>query len=102
MAGTAERVSIKGRQKMGKKHIEINIVKNPQDQNPTFISDPLKELMLQYSKQQNNDNDSSETNNINQKLVKKARRDPGRFSKHDLRNKSKQVSSKQNHSPVYE
>lgn len=87
---------------MGKKHIEINIVKNPQDQNPTFISDPLKEIILQYSKQQKNDDDSFENNDTNQKLVKKARRDSSRFSKHDLRDKSKQVMSKQNHSPVYE
>ena len=84
---------------MGKKHIEI--VKNPQDQNLTFISDPLKEIRLQYSKQQKN-NDESETTDTNQKLVKKARRDSSRFSKHDLRDKSKQVMSKQNHSPVYE
>jgi hypothetical protein len=60
-------------------HIEINIVKNPQDQNPIFISDPLKEIILHYSKQQKNDNDSSETNDINQKLVKKARRDSRGF-----------------------
>ena len=84
---------------MGKKHIEI--VKNPQDQNLTFISDPLKEIRLQYSKQQKN-NDESETTDTNQKLVKKARRDSSRFSKHDLRDKSKQVMSKQNHSPVCE
>lgn len=84
---------------MGKKHIEI--VKNPQDQNLTFISDPLKEIRLQYSKQQKN-NDESETTDTNQKLVKKARRDSSRCSKHDLRDKSKQVMSKQNHSPVYE
>ena len=84
---------------MGKKHIEI--VKNPQDQNLTFISDPLKEIRLQYSKQQKN-NDESETTDTNQKLVKKARCDSSRFSKHDLRDKSKQVMSKQNHSPVYE
>lgn len=87
---------------MGKKHIEINIVKNPQDQNLTFISDPLKEVMLQYSKQQKNYNDNSETNDINQKLVKKARRESSRFSKHEPRNKSKQIRSIQNHSPVYE
>ena len=31
--------------KMGKKHTkhtEINIIKNPQDQDPTFVSDPMK------------------------------------------------------------
>ena len=87
---------------MGKKYIEVNIIKNLQDQNPTFISDPLNELKLQHSKPQKNDNHSSETNDINEKVVKKARRDSGRFFRHDLRNKSKQVSSKQNHSPVYE
>lgn len=43
------------------------------------------------------------TNNYdsNEKLVKKARHD-SRFSKSELRNKSKQGLSKQNHSPVYE
>lgn len=46
--------------KMGKKHIEINIVKNPQDQNLTFISDPLKGIVLHYSKQQKNNDNSSE------------------------------------------
>jgi hypothetical protein len=37
--------------KMGKKHTEINIIKNPQEQDPTFVSDPMKELMLRYSNQ---------------------------------------------------
>jgi hypothetical protein len=87
---------------MGKKHRGINIVKNPPDQDPTFVSDPLKELTLHYSKPRENENNLSETNDINQKLVKKARRDSSRSSKHDLQNKSKQGMSKQNHSPVYE
>jgi hypothetical protein len=36
---------------MGKKHTDINIIKNPQDQDLTFVSDPMKELMLRYSMQ---------------------------------------------------
>jgi hypothetical protein len=38
----------------------------------------------------------------NQKLVEKARRESARDSKINFRNKSKSVTSKQNHSPVYE
>jgi hypothetical protein len=46
MAGTVERVSIKGRQKMGKKHIEINIVKNPQDQKSIRLLKLLKPILI--------------------------------------------------------
>ena len=86
--------------KMGKKHTEINIIKNSQNQDPTFVSDPMKELMLRYSNQHEN-NGTINSNENTKKLVKKARHD-SRFSKSDLRNKSKQGLSKQNHSPVYE
>lgn len=88
--------------KMGKKHTEIhiNIIKNPQDQDLTFVSDPMKELMLRYSNPHENNN-AINSNDSTKKLVKKARHD-SRFSKSDLRNKSKQGLSKQNHSPVYE
>lgn len=57
--------------KMGKKHTEIhiNIIKNPQDQDLTFVSDPMKELMLRYSNQHENNNAINST----KKLVKKAR-----------------------------
>jgi hypothetical protein len=84
---------------MGKKNTEINVIKNPQDQDPTFVSDPLKELM--YANHQEN---NSMTNNYdsNEKMVKKARHSSNKFSKSELRNKSKQGVSKQNHSPVYE
>lgn len=86
---------------MGKKNTEINIIKNPQDQDPTFVSDPLKDLMLRYSNHQEN---NSMVNNCdsNEKMVKKARHSSNKFSKSELRNKSKQGVSKQNHSPVYE
>lgn len=84
---------------MGKKYTEINIIKNSQDQDPTFVSDPMKELILRYSNRHEN-NDSINSDDGNKKLVKKARHD-SRFSKSD-RNKSKQGLSKQNHSPVYE
>jgi hypothetical protein len=86
--------------KMVKKHTDINIIKNPQDQDLTFVSDPMKELMLRYSNQHENNN-AINSNDSSKKLVKKARHD-SRFSKSDLRNKSKQGLSKQNHSPVYE
>jgi hypothetical protein len=85
---------------MGKKQTEIKVIKNPQIKDPTFVSDPLKELMLRYSNQQKN-NDTTNNYDSNEKLVKKARHD-SRFSKSELRNKSKQGLSKQNHSPVYE
>ncbi|MGA9933849.1 MAG: hypothetical protein WBP83_01890 [Nitrososphaeraceae archaeon] len=85
---------------MGKKNTEINVIKNPQDQDPTFVSDPMKELMLRYSNQHENKGTINSNENT-KKLVKKARHD-SRFSKSDLRNKSKQGLSKQNHSPVYE
>jgi hypothetical protein len=86
--------------KMGKKHTEINIIKNPQEQDPTFVSDLMKELELRYS-DQNENNGTVNSNESTKKLVKKARH-TFRFSKSDLRNKSKQGLSKQNHSPVYE
>ena len=86
--------------RMGKKHTDINIIKNPQEQDPTFVSDPMKELMLRYSNQ-HEINGTVNSNENTKKLVKKARQD-SRFSKSDLRNKSKQGLSKQNHSPVYE
>ncbi|MGI0045499.1 MAG: hypothetical protein ACRD47_17510 [Nitrososphaeraceae archaeon] len=85
---------------MGKNQTEIKVIKNPQIKDPTFESDPLKELMLRYSNQQKN-NDTTNNYDSNEKLVKKARHD-SRFSKSELRNKSKQGLSKQNHSPVYE
>jgi hypothetical protein len=88
--------------KMGKMYTEIhiNIIKNPLDQDLTFVSDPMKELMLRYSNQHENNN-AINSNDSTKKMVKKARHD-SRFSKSDLRNKSKQGLSKQNHSPVYE
>jgi hypothetical protein len=86
--------------RMGKKHTDINIIKNPQEQDPTFVSDPMKELMRRYSNQ-NENNGTINSNESTKKLVKKARH-TSRFSKSDLRNKSKQGLSKQNHSPVYE
>ena len=91
-------MSTKQMTKMGKKHTEINIIKNPQDQDPTFVY-PMKELMLRYSNSHEN-NGSINIDDSNKKLVKKARH--SRFSKSGLRNKSKQGLSKQNHSPVYE
>jgi hypothetical protein len=44
--------------KMGKKYtgIHINIINNPLDQDLTFVSDPMKELMLRYSNQHENNN----------------------------------------------
>jgi hypothetical protein len=86
---------------MGKKNTEINVIKNPQDQDPTFVSDPLKELMLRYSNHQEN-NSMANNYNSNEKMVKKARHSSNKFSKSELQNKSKQGVSKQNHSPVYE
>jgi hypothetical protein len=85
---------------MGKKYTEINIIKNPQDQQDvTFVSDPLKSLLLSSNQQVNNGTTINDENN--KKMVKKTRHDP-RFSKNILRNKSKQGLSKQTHSPVYE
>ncbi len=86
---------------MGKKNTEINVIKNPHNQDPTFVSDPVKELMLRYSNHQEN---NGMTNNYdsNEKMVKKARHSSNKFSKSELRNKTKQGVSKQNHSPVYE
>ena len=65
------------------------------------MSDPLKELMLRHSTHQEN---HSMTNNpdSNEKMVKKARHSSNKFSKSELRNKSKQGVTKQNHSSVYE
>jgi hypothetical protein len=79
---------------MGKKNSEINLIKNPQNQDPTFVSDPLKELMLRYSNHQENNNI---TNNYdsNEKMVKKARHSSNKFSKSELRNnQSKEYPSK--------
>ena len=86
---------------MGKKNTEINVIKNPQDQDPTFVSDPLKELMLRNSNHQEN-NSMTNNNDNKEKMVKKARHSSNKFSKSELRNKSKQGVPKQNHSPVYE
>ena len=65
------------------------------------MSDPLKDLMLRYSNHQEN-NSMVNNYNSNEKMVKKARHSSNKFSKSELRNKSKQGVSKQNHSPVYE
>jgi hypothetical protein len=54
---------------MGKKHTEINIIKNPQDQDPTFVSDPMKELMQRYSNSHEN-NGSINIDDSNKILVK--------------------------------
>jgi hypothetical protein len=87
--------------KIGKKNRKISVIKNPQHQDPTFVLDPLIELMIQYSNQHEN-NSTAEASGSEEKLVKKARYNSNRFSKSDLKNKSKQRVSKQNHSPVYE
>ena len=87
--------------KIGKKNKKINVIKNPQHRDPTFVFDPLRELMIQYSNQHENNSTTNNSDN-DEKLVKKARNDSTRFSKSDLKNKSKQGLSKQNHSPVYE
>ncbi|MGA7368562.1 MAG: hypothetical protein WBX01_05485 [Nitrososphaeraceae archaeon] len=87
--------------KIGKKNKGINVIKNPQYQDPTFVLDPLKELMLKYSNLQANYSTSNDGDG-HEKLVKKARHDSNRFSKSELRNKSNHRVSKQNHSPVYE
>jgi hypothetical protein len=85
---------------MGKKYREINLIKNPQEQQDlTFVSDPVKKLLLSSNQQVNNGTTINDDNN--KKMVKKARHD-SRFSKNMLRNKSKQGLSKQTHSPVYE
>jgi hypothetical protein len=87
--------------RIGKKNKRINVSKNPQDQDPTFVFDPLKELMMQYANQREN-NSTSNSSDSDEKLVKKARHDSSRFSKSDLKNKSKHGLSKRSHSPVYE
>lgn len=87
--------------RIGKKNKKINVIKNPQDQGPTFVFDPLKELMMQYANRRAN-NSTSNSSNSDEKLVKKARHDSSRFSESDLKNKSKHGLSKQSHSPVYE
>lgn len=84
---------------MGKKHTEINIIKNPQDQNITFVSDPVKELILSLDQRENNS--STINSDSNEKLVKKARHNSA-YSTNKILKKSKQGLSKQNHSPVYE
>ncbi|MFY9964675.1 MAG: hypothetical protein WBL44_00570 [Nitrososphaeraceae archaeon] len=89
---------------MGKKNREINIIKNPQDRDVIFISDPLREIIRQQQHKNQQENDSSGNNyrDDKKKLVKNARHDSNRSSKHDLKNRSKQGLSKQSHSPVYE
>ena len=84
-----------------KKDKKINVIKNPQDQDPTFVFDPLKELMMQYANQHEN-NSMSKSSDSDEKLVKKARHNSSKISKSDLKNKSKHGLSKQSHSPVYE
>jgi hypothetical protein len=86
---------------MGKKHTEINIIKNPKYRDLTFVSDPVKAVILQHASLQENESNAG-TYDDKDKLVKKARRDINRFSMRDLQNRSKQGLSKQNHSPVYE
>jgi uncharacterized protein (UPF0303 family) len=78
------------------------VIKNPRDQDLTFVLDPMKELTLLLNSHQHESDATAGSNNNNQKLVKKARHDTNRFSKSDLKNKSKQGLSKQSHSPVYE
>ena len=92
---------------MGRKNREINIIKNPQDRDVTFISDPVRETIQQqqqqqHTNQQENDRSGNNYDDDKKKLVKKARHDPNRSSKHDLKNRSNQGLSKQSHSPVYE
>jgi hypothetical protein len=87
--------------KIGKKNKKININKNPQHRDPTFVLDPLSELMIKYSNR-HEDNGATNYSDSDEKLVKKAAHDSIRFSKSDLKNKSKQGLSNQNHSPVYE
>jgi hypothetical protein len=84
--------------KLGKKNKKINVIKNSQNLDLTFVKDPRKELMERYSDQQGK---CISTNESHEKLVKKARRD-NKFTRSVLQNKSKHVLSKQNHSPVYE
>lgn len=86
---------------MGKKNTEINVIKNPHNQDPTFVSDPVNRLTLRYSNHQEN---NSMTNNYdsNEKMVKKARHSSNKLSKSELRNKSKQRSNQAKHSPFYE
>ena len=55
-----------------------------------------------HTNQQENDSDGNNYDDDKKKLVKKARHDPNRSSKHDLKNRSNQGLSKQSHSPVYE
>lgn len=86
---------------MGKEYNEINIIKNPLDQDPTFLVDHMSELRDRYSDQRQDDNNTSIDTN-NQKMVKKARRDSIISKKSDFRNKSKSAVSQQSHSPVYE
>ena len=72
---------------MGRKNREINIIKNPQDRDVTFISDPVRETIQQQQQQHTNqqENDSSGNNydDDKKKLVKKARHNPNRSSKHN-------------------
>ncbi|HXW11210.1 MAG TPA: hypothetical protein VD694_00510 [Nitrososphaeraceae archaeon] len=84
-----------------KKNKKIDVIKNPQDQDPTFVFDPLKELLMQYANQYRS-NSTRNSSDSDEKLVRKARHNSSRFSKSDLKNKSKHGLSKQSHSPVYE
>jgi len=52
---------------MGKKNTEINVIKNPHNQDPTFVSDPVKELILRYSNNQEN-NSMTNNNDSNEKM----------------------------------
>jgi len=57
---------------MGKKYtgIHINIINNPLDQDLTFVSDPMKELILRYSNQHENNN-AINSNDSTKKMVRK-------------------------------
>jgi hypothetical protein len=77
------------------------VIKNPQYHDPTFVFDPLRELVIQHSDQHEH-NSTTNVSGSEEKLVRKARHDSNRFSKSDLKNKSNQRLSQQNHSPVYE
>jgi hypothetical protein len=80
---------------------EIRIIKNPKDLEPTFVGNRPADLVENYLNLQQN-NSSSNNSNDTEKLVRKARHDSNRLYKNNLKNKSKPVTSKQNHSPVYE
>jgi hypothetical protein len=77
------------------------IYKNPKDIEPTFVGDRPADFVENYLNLQQN-NSSSTNSNDTKKLVMKARHDSSRFDKNNLKNKSKPLTSKQNHLPVYE